>query len=87
MMRERKGRRPRWRKKGDGEANGKRRNGDGRKTEGDYALLLYARRATFMCTGLDADEVGVTVLYSGVVVEVAADCDSHLDGRKAVRRQ
>jgi hypothetical protein len=42
MMRERKGRRPRWRKKGDGEANRKRCDGDERKAEGNYALLLYA---------------------------------------------
>jgi hypothetical protein len=41
-MRERKGGRRGWIMKGDGEANRKRRNGDGRKAGGDYALLLYA---------------------------------------------
>jgi hypothetical protein len=41
-MRERKGGRRGWIMKGDGEANRKRCDGDERKAEGGYALLLYA---------------------------------------------
>jgi hypothetical protein len=70
-MRERKGGRRGWIMKGDGEANRKRCDGDERKAEGGYALLLYALWATFVCTGLNADGDGMDRLCGGVVGESA----------------